>query len=154
MKPKVLIILGSTREGRLGEDVARWLMRQLSGRQDADFELADLREYRLPIYEGPSPDHRDAAVRRWADKVAAADGYVVVTPEYNHGYPAVLKSALDHAYQEWNRKPVAFVSYGGHAAGYRAVEQLRQMALELQMVPIREQVGIRAPGRRSTRTGS
>ncbi len=144
-KSRILVILGSTREGRVGEDVARWLMRQLQGRQEADFELADLREYPLPISEGPSPDHHDAAVRRWVDEVAAADGYVIVTPEYDHGYPAALKSALDHAYAEWNRKPVAFVSYGGHAAGYRAVEQLRQVAVELQMVPIREQVGIKSP---------
>ena len=146
MKPSILVILGSTREGRVGENVARWLMRQLDERPEADFELVDLRDYPLAVYEGPaSPDQRDAAVRRWADKVAAADGYVIVTPEYNHGYPGALKSALDHAYQEWNRKPVAFVSYGGHAAGYRAVEQLRLVSIELQMVPIREQVGIQAP---------
>jgi len=145
MKPRIFVILGSTREGRIGEKVARWLMRQLESRTEADFELIDLREYPLPIYEGPSGDGPNPDVRRWADKVAVADGYVVVTPEYNHGYPAALKSALDHAYSEWNRKPVAFVSYGGHAAGYRAVEQLRQVAVELQMVPIREQVGIQAP---------
>jgi NAD(P)H-dependent FMN reductase len=144
-KPNILVILGSTREGRIGERVARWLMRQLRRWPEADFVLVDLRDYPLPIYEGPSPDHRDAAVQRWVDKVAAADGYIVVTPEYNHGYPAALKSALDHAYQEWNRKPVAFVSYGGHAAGYRAVEQLRLVAVELQMVPIREQVAIQSP---------
>ena len=145
MKPSILVILGSTREGRVGETVARWLMRQLDAWQEADFELADLRDYRLPIYEGPSSHQRDAAVRRWTDKVAAADGYIIVTPEYDHGYPAALKSALDHAYEEWNRKPVAFVSYGGHAAGYRAAEQLRQVSVELQMVPIREQVGIQFP---------
>ncbi len=145
MTPSILVVLGSTREGRVGEKVARWLMRRLDEQPEADFELADLRDYRLPIYEGPSSDRRDAGVERWADRVAAADGYVIVTPEYNHGYPAALKSALDHAYAEWNRKPVAFVSYGGHAAGYRAVEQLRQVAVELQMVPIREQVGIQAP---------
>jgi NAD(P)H-dependent FMN reductase len=145
MKPRILVILGSTREGRVGERVAHWLLRQLDGQQAAAFELVDLRDYPLPIYEGPSGERRGATVQRWADKVAAVDGYVVVTPEYNHGYPAALKSALDHAYDEWNRKPVAFVSYGGHAAGYRAVEQLRLVAVELQMVPIREQVAIQAP---------
>lgn len=145
MKPRILVILGSTRDGRVGEQVARWLMRKLEDRPEADFELVDLRDYPLPIYAGPSGDGPDPAVRRWVDKVAAADGYVVVTPEYNHGYPAPLKGALDHAYREWNRKPVAFVSYGGHAAGYRAVEQLRLVAVELQMVPIREQVGIQSP---------
>jgi len=145
MKPSIMVILGSTREGRVGETVARWLMRQLEHRTEADFELVDLRDYPLPIYEGPSSDRRDAVVERWSAKVAAADGYVIITPEYNHGYPAALKSALDHAYAEWNRKPVAFVSYGGHAAGYRSVEQLRQVAVELQLVPIREQVGIQSP---------
>jgi NAD(P)H-dependent FMN reductase len=119
MKPRILLILGSTREGRVGERVALWLLRQLDGQQAAAFELVDLRDYPLPIYERPSGERRGATVQRWADKVAAADGYVVVTPEYNHGYPAALKSALDHASDEWNRKPVAFVSYGGHAAGYR-----------------------------------
>jgi NAD(P)H-dependent FMN reductase len=145
MKPRILVILGSTREGRVGEKVARWLMRKLDTWPDAELELLDLRDYPLPIYEGPSGDGPNPAVRRWLDKVAAADGYIVITPEYNHGYPAGLKSALDHAYREWNRKPIAFVSYGGHAAGYRSVEQLRQVAVELQMVPIREQVGIQAP---------
>jgi NAD(P)H-dependent FMN reductase len=145
MRPRVLVILGSTREGRIGEKVAHWLMRKLAVRTDADFELVDLRDHPLPIYEGPAGDRPPPAVQRWKDTVDGADGYVVVTPEYNHGYPAGLKSALDHAYAEWHRKPVAFVSYGGHAAGYRAVEQLRLVAVELQMVPIREQVGIQAP---------
>jgi NAD(P)H-dependent FMN reductase len=145
VKPSILVIIGSTREGRVGGDVAQWLMRQISRREDASFELADLRDYRLSVYEGPSRNFQSDVVERWVDKVASADGYVIVTPEYNHGYPASLKGALDHAYREWNRKPVAFVSYGGHAAGYRAVEQLRLVAIELQMAPIREQVGIQAP---------
>jgi NAD(P)H-dependent FMN reductase len=145
MKAHILVILGSTREGRFGETVARWLMRQLDQWPEADFELVDLRDYPLPLYETPPTAEQQATAQRWAEKIDAADGYILVTPEYNHGYPAVLKNALDHAYREWNRKPVGFVSYGGHAAGYRAVEQLRQVAVELQMVPIREQVGIQAP---------
>jgi NAD(P)H-dependent FMN reductase len=145
MKPRILVILGSTREGRIGDKVARWVMRKLDARTELEFELVDLRDYPLPVYDGPSGDRPKPVVRRWVDKVAAADGYIIVTPEYNHGYPAALKSALDHAYREWNRKPIAFVSYGGHAAGYRSVEQLRQVAVELQLVPIREQVGIQAP---------
>ncbi|HEX2187073.1 MAG TPA: NAD(P)H-dependent oxidoreductase [Chloroflexota bacterium] len=145
MKPKVLVLLGSTRRGRVGETVARWLMGQLHERREADFELVDLREYRLPVEDGPSPEQDDGVARRWMAKVGAADAFIIVTPEYNHGYPAALKCALDCAYEEWNRKPVAFVSYGGHGAGYRAVEQLRQVAIELQMVPIREQVGIQYP---------
>jgi NAD(P)H-dependent FMN reductase len=80
--------------------------------------------------------------QRWADIIGPADGFVVITPEYNHGYPAVLKSALDAVYREWVRKPIAFVSYGGWAAGTRSVEQLRTVAIELQMAPIRPSVAL------------
>ncbi len=145
MKPKILVILGSTRQGRQGENVARWLMGQLALRSDADFELVDLRDYPLPFYDSPVPPalgQYGPETQRWAEKVGSADGYIIIVPEYNHSFPAVLKNALDHLYREWHRKPVAFVSYGAGAAGYRAVEQLRQIAVELQMVPIREQVGI------------
>ncbi len=83
--------------------------------------------------------------RRWDAKVAEADGYVLVTAEYNHGYPPPLKNALDHVYGEWNRKPVAYVSYGGPGGGTRAVEQLRGVAVELQQVPLRSQVIIHRP---------
>jgi hypothetical protein len=86
--------------------------------------------------------YSDAAQQRWAAQVARADGYVLVTPEYNHGYPAVLKNALDHLFSEWNGKPVAFVGYGGPGGGLRAVEQLRQVVVELEMVPMRQQVAI------------
>jgi NAD(P)H-dependent FMN reductase len=85
---------------------------------------------------------RDGAAHEWSQKVDAADGYVVVTPEYNHGYPASLKNALDHLFGEWNRKPIGFVSYGASRGGVRAVEQLRQVAIELDMVPIRRQTAI------------
>ncbi len=145
MKPRILVILGSTRQGRHGASVARWLMNQLASRSDADFELVDLRDYPLPFYDSPTPPafgQYAPATERWAEKVGPADGYIIVVPEYNHSFPAVLKNALDHLYREWHRKPVAFVSYGAAAAGYRAVEQLRQVAVELQMMPIREQVGI------------
>ena len=80
--------------------------------------------------------------QRWADIIGPADGFIVITPEYNHGYPAVLKSALDAVYREWVRKPIAFVSYGGWAAGTRSVEQLRTVAIELQMAPIRPSVAL------------
>lgn len=144
--PRILVVLGSTREGRFGEAIAAWLMRQLDEVAEADFELADLRDFALPMYEGPTKSGGDDPVaKRWREAVAGADGYIIVTPEYNHGYPASLKNAIDHAYREWNRKPVAFVSYGAHGAGYRAVEQLRQVVVELQMVPIRDQVGIQFP---------
>ena len=145
MKPRILVILGSTRQGRQGERVSRWLMRQLERWPAAEFELVDLRDHPLPFFDNPAPPasgQYGPEAQRWAEKVSSGDGYIVVTPEYNHGYPAVLKNALDHVYREWNRKPVALVSYGGPAAGYRAAEQLRAVAVELQMVPIREQLGI------------
>ncbi len=145
MRQRILVILGSTRQGRAGAAVSRWLMDQLQRRDQVDFELVDLRDVPLPFFNHPLPPASGQfapEVKSWAETVGAADGYVIVTPEYNHGYPAVLKNALDHVYREWNRKPVAFVSYGAAGGGYRAAEQLRSVAVELQMVPIREQLAI------------
>jgi NAD(P)H-dependent FMN reductase len=86
----------------------------------------------------------DERTQAWADKIGQADGYVIITPEYNHGYPGVLKNAIDHLFREWNHKPVSFVGYGGPGGGLRAVEQLRQVVVELEMVPLRQQVSIPA----------
>ncbi len=145
----IAIILGSTREGRQGEKVARWLEGLARARSDFRTEFIDLGGWALPFLSSAippaSPDYRPKGiVTQWSEKIAAADGFIVVTPEYNHGYPAVLKNALDHLYREWNRKPIAFVSYGGSAGGARAVEQLRQVAIEFQMAPIREAIHIAA----------
>jgi NAD(P)H-dependent FMN reductase len=143
--PKILIILGSTRQGRHGEVVARWVADRASCRSDAVFELIDLKDWPLPFLESTMPPaygQYDATTRPWADLVGKADGYLFITPEYNHGYPAVLKNALDHLYREWGHKPGAVVSYGASGAGYRAAEQLRQVLVELRMVPVREQVGV------------
>jgi NAD(P)H-dependent FMN reductase len=140
---RLQIILGSTREGRFGETVARWFHGIAAERQDIAVELIDLRDWPLPFFNEarpPASGHQAAQAQAWGDKVARADGYVIVTPEYNHGYPAVLKNALDHIYGEWNNKPVAFVGYGGPAGGSRAVQQLRQVVVELQMVPIRQEI--------------
>ena len=144
--PKILIIIGSTREGRISQGVGRWVAKQAAERTDFTSELADLRDWPLPFFASNispgSPEYKpEGIVQQWAEKIASADGFVVVTPEYNHGYPAVLKNALDHLYREWNQKPIAFVSYGS-VGGARAVEQLRQVAVELQMAPIREAVSI------------
>ena len=144
--PNIHVILGSTRQGRSGEKVARWFMAHARARSDLDVELVDLRDWPLPFFDQQVPPmmggYSDAAQQRWAAQVARADGYVLVTPEYNHGYPAVLKNALDHLFSEWNGKPVAFVGYGGPGGGLRAVEQLRQVVVELEMVPMRQQVAI------------
>jgi NAD(P)H-dependent FMN reductase len=145
MPPRILVILGSTRPNRNGEKVAGWFMGVAGARDDAEYQLVDLRDWDLPYYDSPVPPafaRPEGRVAEWAALVDSADGFVIVTPEYNHGYPAALKSHLDAVYQPWNRKPVAFVSYGAAGAGYRAVEQLRQVAVELQMAPIREQFGI------------
>ena len=144
--PNIHVILGSTRQGRSGERVARWFMAHARARSDLDVELVDLRDWPLPFFDQQMPPmmggYSDEAQQRWAEQVARADGYVLVTPEYNHGYPAVLKNALDHLFSEWNGKPVAFVGYGGPGGGLRAVEQLRQVVVELEMVPMRQQVAI------------
>ncbi len=147
MQPHILVILGSTRQGRKGEAVARWFMERTGRRSEATFELADLRDWPLPFIDSPMPPasgQYDPAALPWAEKVSTADGFVFVTPEYNHGYPAVLKNALDHIYHEWGNKPGAIVSYGSYGAGYRAAEQLRQVLVELGVAPIRRQVGIPA----------
>jgi NAD(P)H-dependent FMN reductase len=144
--PHVHVILGSTRDGRLGEPVARWFHAIAAERTDLTAELVDLRDWDLPFLSTPVPPAMapptDPLTRRWGDKVAEADGYVIVTPEYNHGYPAALKNALDHVFTPWHRKPASFVSYGGPGGGLRAVEQLRQVVVELEMVPLRHQVSI------------
>jgi NAD(P)H-dependent FMN reductase len=140
---RIGIILGSTRPNRNGEQVARWVYDLSSRRSDAEFELVDLRDYPLPhLEEGPmartGPSEHEH-IRVWADKIASFDGYVMVTPEYNHSAPGVLKNALDHLYEEWNNKAVGLVSYGG-AGGARAAEQLRLVCGALQMADVCLQV--------------
>lgn len=140
---RIGIILGSTRPNRNGEAVARWALDLAVQRGDADYELVDLRDYPLPYLDEPMPPslgryHNDHT-RRWAQKVASFDGFVIVTPEYNHSVPSVLKNALDYLFAEWNNKAVGFISYGAHG-GVRAVEHLRTMAGELMMADVRAQV--------------
>ena len=138
----IKVILGSTREGRFGDKPAHWILGEAARRPGVDAELLDLRDFPLPFFDRPQSPAREGgvyanpAVTRWAEKISPADAYIVVSPEYNRGYPAVLKNALDHLYPEWVRKPIGFVSYG-NAGGARAVEQLRLVAIELQMWPIR-----------------
>jgi NAD(P)H-dependent FMN reductase len=149
---KLGVILASTREGRRGEGYARWIHALLSEREGIALDLLDLRDWRLPSYDLAAPpavaekSYTDPTARGWVAKIAALDGYVIVTPEYNHGYPGGLKNAIDHAFASWANKPVAFVSYGGTASGARAVEQLRLVAIELRMVPIRDEVNVRLIG--------
>lgn len=144
--PHIQVILGTVREGRFGEKAAAWALDRIAKRVDLRVEPVDLRDYPMPFYEQERPPaygHRDypPEIARWAEKVDEADGYLIVTAEYNHGYPAVLKNALDQVFPELNRKPVAFVGYG-NSGGARAIEQLRLVSVELEMAPLRHAVHI------------
>ncbi len=143
---RIPIILGSIREGRNGEKVAKWLLDVAKKRGDLEVELIDLQDWNLPMFASATPPSMgpatDPLIRKWAEKIASADGYVWVTPEYNHGYSSVLKNAIDHVYHEWKRKPVAMVSYGGGAGGARAAEGLRLVAGELHLADVRENLAI------------
>ena len=140
---RIGIILGSTRPQRNGEQVARWVLDLASSRGDADYELVDLRDYPLPHLDEPMPpslgQYQQEHTKKWAQQIASFDGFVIVTPEYNHSTSGVLKNAIDYLYAEWNNKAVGFVSYGS-AGGARAVEHLRLIAGELQMADVRQQV--------------
>jgi len=140
---RIGIILGSTRPNRNGEQVAKWVYDIASRRSDAEFELVDLRDYPLPHLDEPLPpsmgQYQNDHTKQWANKIASFDGFVIVTPEYNHGTSGVLKNAIDYLYAEWNNKAVGFVSYGA-VGGARAAEHLRLVAGELQMADVRQQV--------------
>jgi len=142
---RIGIILGSTRPNRNGEQVAQWVYDIASRRSDADYELVDLRDYPLPHLDEPLPpsmgQYQYEHTKAWADKIASFDGFVIVTPEYNHSTSGVLKNAIDYLYSEWNNKAVGFVSYGG-VGGARAVEHLRLVVGELQMADVRQQVAL------------
>lgn len=144
-KPRIGIIISTTREGRFGERAARWVAQLAETRSDLDVEVVDLRDYPLPFFESvASPrfvpiDTPEA--KKWSGKLTELDGYVFVTAEYNHSISGVLKNALDFVFAEPARKPAAFVGYGA-VGGARAVEQLRLIAVELSMVPLNRAVHI------------
>jgi NAD(P)H-dependent FMN reductase len=158
-KLKLKIILGSTRQGRQGEKVYEWTKKLLTNNKAFETEFLDLKEWNLPFYDfATSPAMgklEDDLIQKWTKKIAEGDAYIIITPEYNHGYPGVLKNAMDFVYNEWNNKPVAFISYsGGPLGGIRAVEQLRQVVIELQMAPIRNGVHIPAIWQAFDETGN
>ena len=134
---QIAVIVGSTRDGRRGRDVADWYVDQVHGSADVEIELIDLVDHRLPERFTFADDGDVAGFRARLDR---ADAFVVVTPEYNHSYPASLKLAIDYGKDEWRRKPVAFVSYGGVSGGLRAVEHLRGVFAELHAVGLRDSV--------------
>jgi len=143
--PRIAIVTGSTRPGRVNEAIARWVFSLTASRSDAEFELVDIADYGLPLLDEPLPPslgrYSQAHTKRWAAKVATFDAYVFVTPEYNHGIPGALKNAIDFLYAEWNNKAAAFVSYGG-TGGVRAVEQLRLVMAELMVADVRAHVSL------------
>lgn len=140
---KIAIVVGSTRPGRKADAVAQWVYGIAAKRNDAEFEIVDIRDYNLPLLDEPVPpsmgQYSQPHTKAWAAKIDAFDAFVFVTPEYNHGTSGALKNALDFLYREWNNKAAGFVSYGS-AAGTRAVEQLRLVMGELQVADVRAQV--------------
>ncbi|OII66432.1 MULTISPECIES: NADPH-dependent FMN reductase [unclassified Streptomyces] len=139
---KIGVIVGSVRTGRFADTVARWFVSEVGKRDDMEVHVVDLtepalvEELKLTLEEAGA----SGSAPRLAERIAGLDGFVVITPEYNHGYPASLKLAIDYVYGEWRAKPVGFVSYGGMAGGQRAVEQLRQVFAELHAVTLRDTV--------------
>jgi NAD(P)H-dependent FMN reductase len=144
-KPRIAIIIGTTRATRFGEKAAKWIHGIAAARTDMTFELIDLREYPMPFFDEVASNmwapSKNEVAQRWQKKVAEFDGYIFVTAEYNRGVPAVLKNALDYAYPEWIRKPAAYVGYGSVGAA-RSIEHLRLICVELQMAPTRTGVHI------------
>jgi len=140
---KIAIIIGSTRPGRNGEAVAKWVCEVAKKRSDAKFKLMDIKDFNLPLLDEPvSPimgQYSKPHTKVWAAKIGSFDAYVFVTPEYNHGTSGALKNAIDFLFAEWTNKAAGFVSYGG-ASGARAVEQLRLVLAEVQMATVRLQV--------------
>jgi NAD(P)H-dependent FMN reductase len=142
----IQVISSTTREGRFSERVAHWAVSYLRPRQDFELELIDLRDHPLPFFDAAPPartlrDYPTEQVARLGRTLDRADGFIVLTAEYNHGYPAVLKNAMDWTFPEWRRKPIAFVGWG-NVGGARAVEQLRLVAVEFEMAPLRYAVHI------------
>jgi NAD(P)H-dependent FMN reductase len=143
---RIAVVLGSTRQGRFGDKPAAWVAKHLSARDGVDVDLVDLREHPLPLFDGSPPartlrNYPTEDIACLGRRIDAADGFVLLTPEYNHGYSAALKNALDHTFVEWQRKPVAFVGWG-NVGGARAVEQLRLVTVEFEMAPLRHAVHI------------
>lgn len=134
---RLALIYGSARQKRFGDKVMAWAQSSINQHQEFDAEILDPRDF-FTVVENDSTNGRDVSLL--AKRIEQADAFIIVTPEYNHGYPAHLKMLIDSAYFEWNAKPVAFISYGGLSGGIRAVEQLRQVFAELHAVTIRDSV--------------
>ncbi|WP_405633671.1 NAD(P)H-dependent oxidoreductase [Streptomyces sp. NBC_00016] len=143
---RIGIIVGTTRPGRLGPQIAQWVETSAKTRAEADFEIVDLADYDLPLFDEPRVprlgDYEHAHTRAWSARIARLDGFVFVTPEYNWSIPAVLKNAIDFIYTEWNNKAAGFIGYGSNVGGARAVEHLRQIAGAVQLATVHTQVNL------------
>ena len=144
-KAKIAVIIGSIRPNRFGDKPAKWIFDHAKARTDIETEIVDLKDYDLPLFDSPASDAwmpaSNPEVIRWQNKLKEFDGYVFVTAEYNRSIPGALKNAIDQAYSPFLRKAAAFIGYGS-VGGARAVEHLRQVAVELQMVPTRHGIHI------------
>ncbi|HTJ57037.1 MAG TPA: NAD(P)H-dependent oxidoreductase [Devosiaceae bacterium] len=144
-KPKIAVIIGSTRPTRFGDKPAKWILDHAKARGDMDVELVDLKDYNLPLFDAPASDMwmptPNAEAARWQAKLKEFDGYIIITAEYNRSIPGALKNAIDWAYTPFIKKAVGFVGYGS-VGGARAVEHLRNIVVELQAVPVRQGVHI------------
>ncbi len=142
---KIGIIVGSTRPGRKAGAVAKWVHDILKSRQDAEFAIVDIEDYKLPFLDEPVPpsmhQYTKTHTNTWSEKIASLDAYIFVTPEYNHATSAALKNAIDFLFREWNNKAAGFVGYGG-AGGVRAVENLRLVMGEIKVADVRAQVAL------------
>ena len=144
-KPKIALIIGSTRSTRFADIPAKWMLEQVKARGDMDIEVVDLRDHKMPFFNEMASNaympSTDKAAVAWQKKIAEFDGYIFVVAEYNHSVTGELKNALDQAYVEWAKKPMAAIAYGS-MGGARALEHLRMIGVELQMVPVRNAVHI------------
>src|SRR5579884_2875401 len=144
--PRLLVIIGSTRPGRAGRPIGSWFAERVRRHGGFQLDVADLAEIDLPLLDEPEHPrfgrYTHQHTRDWSARVDRADAIVFVTPEYNYGYPAAVKNAIDYLHREWADKPVGFVSYGGVAAGTRAVQQLKQVVTALAMMPTQASVNI------------
>jgi NAD(P)H-dependent FMN reductase len=142
---KIAIIVGSTRPGRRAVPVAEWVLRNAWKRTDASFEIVDIKDFDLPVLDEPMPpsmgNYTKAHTKAWSAKIASFDGFIFVTPEYNHSISGALKNAIDFIYAEWNNKAAGFVSYGS-TGGARAVEHLRGIMAEVQVADVRAHVSM------------
>jgi NAD(P)H-dependent FMN reductase len=145
-RPMLMILIASTRPGRVGPSVAEWFRERVEDHGDFDVEVVDLAELNLPFMDEPNHPRLRQYVhqhtRDWSEAVEKADAFVFVMPEYNYGFSAPLKNAIDYLHHEWAYKPVGFVSYGGVSAGTRAVQMLKQVVTTLKMMPMNEAVSI------------